>query len=1440
VEKIAIIGMGAAFGALRNLDALERSIHCGTQHFMGSEDSQQSILRTWDATRLSFPEGSGEFLEPTPSQQLLLQVAEAALKDAGILPEKTVAIVISAETQPMVPAASDRNSQAYVDAIAKTLARRIATKWNLTCPDFTLIGGENSTFKALELAQNLLCSEQADVVLIGAVDLFDGSDPNPVSPTSANTDPCVYTLSYDRNAGEIPLGEGAGATVLKRLDQARKDRDRIYAVIDAIASVQGSDTAQAAAIAQVCHIAFEQADVKPDQIGYIEVVGSGVEAKDIAEIQGLAEAYGKTPNGLSCAVGSIKTNIGHTRTASGIASLIKATLCLYHRYLPVTPQWTAPKQPDLWESSPFYIPTRSRLWLIPPNAARRTAAINGIGQDFSYSHILLAEEPCAKDLRSSYLEQTPFYLFPLAGSDAQTLVAQLEALSTTVATTDSLAQAASLVFKEYQQQSQAPYAVTILGHDIAEIGREIQRAQAGIPKAFDQGSDWKTPLGSYFSPNPQGQNGGVSFVYPGAFTSYMGLIDSINRLFPRVMDSLAIFNASDRMRQLMDIATQEVYPRTREKLTARQMEQLELKLQDDATTMLLFGTGAAVFFTTILREYFHLEPQSVFGYSLGEFSMMYALNIWSSADEIAERLYESPLFKTRLSGPKETVREFWGLPSGVTPEQEDFWGTYVLLSAPTPVQEAIAVEPRVYLTHINTPTELVIAGDNEACQRVLKVLNCDYFPAPSKHVLHCDAMSSEFSELSDWFTLPVQPVPPVSFYTAATYGQTCLDSPAIAESIAQALCKPLDFPHLIRQVYDDGARVFIELGPGGTCSRWIRETLKQEDHATITFNTRGVDDHTSTLRALAKLVSHRVPLDLACLYEPLAPISLVPEKILVEAVSSGRSPSQKELEKSHSSLKNPSKFPSTESTLNSKAPLIKGGRGDRMQGDRGTTQPESSQKIGSPVSVRTISTKPPQQEFATAGRSSASTATLTKSSTSLQTKSSKHPQASFLDLRQDSLRQMSQLIERQMATAKTLLLEAVTSHNPPLAFASQPVTPLPKQSPTVLDEAAVLEFATGTLASVLGPTYREVDTYPKRIRLPMPPYLFVSRVTRLEAQRGQFEPCSIETEYDIPTDAWYSIDGQVPAAIFVEAYQSIIVLLSYLGVDFESQGAQAFRALDTTLEFLSDLPKIGETFRCHVQVNSFTRSSGMLLCFYTCEYFVGNAPSDRPFLTIQASGGMFSEHTLNKKSAGITLTKLEVATRRSLQKQHFTPLLPCSKVSFHEQDMLRLGAGDLAACFGESYGESQRQNPSLRSPSSAFRMLDRILAVNPNGGAWGLGMLVAEKDLHPEHWYFNCHFKDDYCMPGTIIAEGANQLLQFYGLFLGLQARTHQGYFRPIPHLVQTSRSRGQVVPMHGKLIYQLEVVEIGLEPTPFLKAEAFVKLRDRTIASIKNLGVQL
>lgn len=1372
MKKIAIIGMGAAFGDCNTLDELERSIFCGTPgtsfKTKNTSDVQAKDLQ----------------------QQQLLNVAHAALKDAEIKSGKTVAIILSAKGLASVPPLLSDRGTLQVDDIAKSLASRLSVQWDLICPSFTLIASENVTFQALDLAQTLLCNQEADAVLIGAVDLVTSIENSACVKTG---DGGINTLSYDRNANGTTVGEGAGAVVIKCLDAARQNSDRIYAVVDAIAHIQqqpsrSKELRAEDAIAQVCSQAFAQAEIEPEHIGYLEVFGSGVDAEDTAEIQGLLQAYRTSYSHSSCVIGSIKANIGLTRTASGMASLIKTALCLYHQYLPATPQWSGPKQPEVWQNSPFYVLPQSRLWLEPEKAAQRTAAINSLGSDYSYAHVLLSGEPTAKPLRSTYLEQTPFYLFPLAAINQADLLTQLEALQTTVESAEFLAKAASHSFAVFRKSAQAPYALAIVGHDKTELCREIERALAGIPRAFEKNSDWKTPLGSYFTANPQGQCGGVAFVYPGAFTSYMGLIDTMPRLFPRVMDALSVFNASDRMRQLMDIATREVYPRSMEKLSAREMERLEMQLQDDATTMLLFGTGAAVFFTSVLREYFQIEPQAVFGYSLGEFSMMYALKVWTSANTVAQRLHQSPLFKTQLSGPKETVRKYWGLPPSSSLDIEEIWGTYVLLSEPAPVQALLGQEPLVYLTHINTPTEVVIAGDNQACQRIIQILKCDYFPAPSKHVLHCDAMRSELDELTDWFTLPVQAVPKVNFYTAATYDQTSLSSTDVAQSIAKALCQPVDFPHLIHKVYEDGARVFIELGPGGTCSRWIRETLKEQDHAVITFNSRGVDDHTSTIRALAKLTSHRVSLDLSCLYEPLSESS-VPSSTPVPAFAfSGRVQEKK-----------------SEIAAATNPPL-------KTQSTRPSTLP------------RTLFAQP--------------------QATSVKTRT--FASAAFLEMRQDSLRHMGQLIELQMLTAQRMMGDSNSSiftitrgdfESKGVETRRSPSTapPLPSIAPTILDEAAVLAFAEGSIASAFGATYAEIDTYPRRSRLPMPPYLFVSRVTRLDAEQGRFQPCSIETEYDIPADAWYAVNDQVPAAIFVEAYQSIILLLSYLGIDFEMKGQRVFRALDNEITFLSELPQTGETFRCAVNIHSFTRSGETLLCFFDCEYFVG----DRKFLQIKAGAGFFTEKEL-KASSGITLTKLELAARSPHQKQHFTPLLPCSKVAFHEQDLLHLSTGNLSACFGVPYAARQKQNPALRLPLSAFRMLDRVLAVNPQGGAWGLGMLVAEKDLHPEQWYFNCHFKDDYCMPGTVVADGAIQLLQFYLLYLGLHIRTHKAKFHPIPGLAQTSRSRGQVTPTHGKLIYQLDIFEVGLEPTPFLKAEALIKFQGKTISSIKNLGVQL
>jgi acyl transferase domain-containing protein len=261
------------------------------------------------------------------------------------------------------------------------------------------------------------------------------------------------------------------------------------------------------------------------------------------------------------------------------------------------------------QESPFYIPAKSHLWFVPETASRRIAAINGLGLDRSYAHLIVSEEPSPKDLRSRYLEQTPFYLFPLAAIHLDDLLAQLSTLQTTIEDAQSLPNVAPQVFSEFQKQPKAPYALAIAGQNKEELSKEIQRAQTGIPNAFEQQSDWKTPVGSYFTAQPQGQKGGVAFVYPGAFTSYIGFGYDINRLFPHIMDSLSVFTASTRLRGLMDLATARIYPRSLEKLSPRKLEKLETQLQDDATTMLLFGTLKRL-------ELLHLEeiehPQSLF------------------------------------------------------------------------------------------------------------------------------------------------------------------------------------------------------------------------------------------------------------------------------------------------------------------------------------------------------------------------------------------------------------------------------------------------------------------------------------------------------------------------------------------------------------------------------------------------------------------------------------------------------------------------------------------------------------------------------------------------------------------------------------------------------------------------------------------------------------
>ncbi|NJR52706.1 MAG: hypothetical protein HC780_27205 [Leptolyngbyaceae cyanobacterium CSU_1_3] len=264
------------------------------------------------------------------------------------------------------------------------------------------------------------------------------------------------------------------------------------------------------------------------------------------------------------------------------------------------------------------------------------------------------------------------------------------------------------------------------------------------------------------------------------------------------------------------------------------------------------------------------------------------------------------------------------------------------------------------------------------------------------------------------------------------------------------------------------------------------------------------------------------------------------------------------------------------------------------------------------------------------------------------------------------------------------------------------------------------------------------------------------------------------------------------------------------------------------------MPRVGDTIRCEVKINSFARGNNTLLYFFSCDYFVRG----EKMASLKSGAGFFTNEEL-RNGQGVTLTKVEREARLKIQPRSFTPLLCSAKTSFTAEDLLHLSQGDFAACFGEAYQQSGK-NPSLRLSSPAMRMLDRVVSVDPTGGAWGLGLIVAEKTLNPEAWYFNCHFKDDFCLPGTLAAEGGTQLIAFYMLYLGLQSQTIDATFQPVLNVPQGGRNRGQITSTTSALTYQIEITEIGLSPEPFVRAELSIFFGGKMISISKNLGLRL
>jgi PfaB family protein len=821
------------------------------------------------------------------------------------------------------------------------------------------------------------------------------------------------------------------------------------------------------------------------------------------------------------------------------------------------------------------------------------------------------------------------------------------------------------------------------------------------------------------------------------------------------------------------VGTHYLYPKTQSKETPTP------NIHQDAIAMMTTGVFSSAIYTHILRNYLKLEPKMAFGYSMGESaSMWYSNNVWSP--DRTSTFRNSNLFQTEFSGKLNLLAKVWK----TTPEDaQERWTSLILLAPKDKVEALVAGYENVYLTFINTNKEVIISGDKVYCQKVVSELGCNAIEVPFQNIIHHDFCQMAYHELIEMHNFPVEERPNIDFYSSLSLKKLPFDSLKIAENSTEVCYRQVDFPRTCEFMYKEGARIFIELGANATCSNWIAANLGDKEHLAISMNKKGKTDAQSLVEVVAQLLSHGVKFNLDILYKDME--QLKQTRSFQKKITTG---------------------------------------GNRIF-DTLLTE-ENKAKFGNLKKNKIVKKEP---VLAMAG----------KNTSSMESFAVKHTIES-----KDSNQNISSSINK-VVTLETKTVDTVTKNTSPnkrigengLILQDYDSGEQLEGKEIVFTQEDLIEFAEGKIGKVFGPDYNIIDGYKRRVMLPMDPYLLVTRVTGLDAKKGEFKPSTMQTEYDIPYNSWFTTDGQIPWAVSVESGQCDLMLISYLGIDFEAKGDLVYRLLDCTLTFVDDLPFEGQTLRYDISINSFVRNGDNLLFFFSYDCYV----QDRLILKMRGGcAGFFTDAQLEEGN-GLVYTSDELKAKQNVKKPKFTPLLNTTKTSFGIEDLRHLINGDIEKCFGNESYYANGRNKSLVLAPEKILMLDKITTVDLTGGAYGLGYIEAELNMTPESWYFPCHFRDDEVLAGSLQAEGGGNLLRFFMLMLGLQRLTKDARYQPIYDLPQKVRCRKQVIPSKDtKLIYRLEIKEIGLVPSPYVIGDLEIISDGVITVHFENLGLQL
>jgi len=702
--------------------------------------------------------------------------------------------------------------ESYPGSLANVVAGRVANRFDLGGLNVTVDAACASSLAALDLAVRELAERRSDLVIAGGMD-FDQS-PHAYMGFSRTRalSPRGQADVFDRGADGIVISEGGVVLVLKRLADAERDGDRIYAVIKAVAgSSDGRGLSLTAPKPKGQRLAIDRAYAAaggdPGALGLYEAHGTGTAVGDAAEVETIARALRDAGAPASqCVVGSAKSLIGHTVGAAGLVGVAKAALALHHRVLPPHAGVRRPLAEFDGASSPLRLLSTPQPWLTD-GAEPRRAGVSAFGFGGTNFHAVLEAH---RDAAPAGATVWPAELFVVSASSNADVIIALQRLDRGAAWLD----------ERVQRGESAPFALRDLAHvcaatassdapaRVALIASTPADLRARIHDAIDCLSSGRAMPGGDLCAGAGAPDGRLAFLFPGQGSQYPGMGRELSLVSTEVRQCLeaadAMFAAlPERLSRVMmpDAAfTDDQAASQRERLANTRVAQPAIGTLSCAMLDLARRVG--------------LEAACTAGHSYGEFVALHAAG---SLDRAA-----------LLS-----LSDVRGRAMGDVADQ----GAMAMIGVDAPTAAAyLTAAPNVTVANINAPDQIVISGPAAAVAAVCDAARADgkmVVPLNVSNAFHSSLMATARPTLAAALVGTTIEAPACPVYANADGRPYGADASAIRARLTGHLEQPVNFVAQIETMYADGVRVFVELGPGRVLTGLVKRILGHRPHVAV-------------------------------------------------------------------------------------------------------------------------------------------------------------------------------------------------------------------------------------------------------------------------------------------------------------------------------------------------------------------------------------------------------------------------------------------------------------------------------------------------------------------------------------------------------------------------------------------------------------------------------